>query len=61
MKRLACLTFGVFLALVLLPSRSNAKTKVELKDGQGKAVGDIIVWDQGSGAALQLEIGRAHV
>jgi superoxide dismutase, Cu-Zn family len=56
MKRLACFTLGVFLAMVLLPSPSTAKTKVELKDGQGKAVGDIIVWDQGSGAALQLEL-----
>jgi Cu-Zn family superoxide dismutase len=56
MKRLAYLTLGVFLALVLLPSRSTAKTKVELKDGQGKAVGDISVWDQGSGVALQLEL-----
>src|SRR5580704_18286074 len=56
MKRLACFTLGVFLAMVLLPSPSTAKTKVELKDGQGKAVGDIIVWDQGSGAALQLKL-----
>src|SRR5580704_8203140 len=56
MKRLACFTLGVFLAMVLLPSPSTAKTKVELKDGQGKAVGDIIVWDQGSGAAMQLEL-----
>ena len=56
MKRLAYLTFGVFLALTFLPSLSAAKTKVELKDGQGKAVGDIVVWDQGSGVALQLEL-----
>jgi Cu-Zn family superoxide dismutase len=56
MKRLAYLAFGVSLALALLPSRSAAKTKIELKDGQGNAVGDIIVWDQGSGVALQLEL-----
>jgi Cu-Zn family superoxide dismutase len=54
MKRLAFLTLGLFLALLALPSRSAAKTKVEMKDGQGKAVGDIVVWDQGSGVALQL-------
>jgi superoxide dismutase, Cu-Zn family len=56
MKRLVYLTFGLFLALVALPSRSAAKTKVELKDGQGKSVGDIVVWDQGSGVALQLAL-----
>ena len=56
MKRLACLTLGLFLALAALPSRSAAKTKVELKDGQGKAVGEIVVWDQGPGVALELKL-----
>src|ERR1700686_2552525 len=56
MKRLACFTFGLFLALFALPSRSAAKTKVELKDAQGKPVGDIIVWDQGPGVALELKL-----
>jgi Cu-Zn family superoxide dismutase len=54
MKRLVYLTFGLLLTLLVLPSRSAAKTKVELKDGQGKSVGDIVIWDQGSGVALQL-------
>ncbi len=56
MKRLTYLTLAVLLALIALPSRSAAKTKVELKDAQGKAVGNVIVWDQGSGVALQLEL-----
>jgi superoxide dismutase, Cu-Zn family len=56
MNRLAYLTLGLFLALVALSSRSAAKTKVELKDGQGKAVGEVIIWDQGSGVALELKL-----
>ena len=49
MKRLAYLALGLFLMLVALPSRSAAKTKVELKDAQGKSVGDIVIWDQAAG------------
>jgi Cu-Zn family superoxide dismutase len=56
MKNLASLTCGLFLVLVALPSRSAAKTKVEIKDAQGKAVGDIILWDQGPGVALELQL-----
>ena len=56
MKRLACFTFGLFLALFALPSRSAAKTKVELKDAQGKPVGDVILWDQGPGVALEVKL-----
>ncbi len=56
MKRLAYLTLGLSLALAALPSRSAAKTKVELKDAQGKAVGDIVIWDQGPGVALELQL-----
>ena len=48
--------FGVFLALGVLSSISLAKTKVELKDAQGKDVGSIIIWDQGPGVALQLDL-----
>jgi len=55
MKRLAYLTLGLFLVLVA-PSRSAAKTKVEVKDGQGKAVGDIVIWDEGPGVALELKL-----
>jgi Cu-Zn family superoxide dismutase len=56
MKRLASLFLGLFLALVALSSSSAAKTKVELKDAQGKDVGDIIIWDQGPGIALELKL-----
>ena len=44
----------VVLALAALPSA--AKTKVELKDAQGQAVGTVIVWEQGSGVGLQLHL-----
>ena len=56
MKRLASVSLGLLLALVVLPSRSAAKTKVELKDAQGKSVGDVVLWDQGTGVALQLKL-----
>jgi Cu-Zn family superoxide dismutase len=56
MKRLAYLALGLFLTLAALTSQSAAKTKVELKDAQGKAVGDIVVWDQGPGVALELKL-----
>jgi superoxide dismutase, Cu-Zn family len=54
MKRLAYLVLGLLLMLVALPLPGAAKTKVELKDAQGKAVGEIVLWDQGSGVALAL-------
>ena len=56
MKRLAHLFLGLSVMLIALPSRSAAKTKVELKDAQGKAVGDIVIWDQGSGVGLELHL-----
>src|ERR1700693_1120437 len=56
MKRLTCFTFGLFLALFALPSRSAAKNQVELKDAQGKPVGDVILWDQGPGVALEVKL-----
>ena len=56
MKRLAYLSLGLFLATFALSSRSAAKTKVELKDAQGKAVGDVILWDQGTGVGLELQL-----
>ena len=56
MKHLAGLALGLFLALTLLPSLSAAKSKVELKDAQGKAVGDIILSDKGPGVALELKL-----
>src|SRR5579864_5018684 len=58
MKSLACFSFsgGVLFVLLALSSASAAKTKVELKDAQGKDVGSVLIWDQGSGVALQLEL-----
>ena len=56
MKRFAYLTLGLFVALIALPSRSAAKTNVELKDAQGKVVGNVILWDQGPGIGLELHL-----
>ena len=54
MKVLACFSWGLLLALCSLSSA--AKTKVELKDAQGKDVGNILIWDDGSGVALELQL-----
>ena len=56
MQKLVYLTVAAFVVILALPSRSAAKTKVELKDAQGKAVGDVMVWDQGAGVALELKL-----
>jgi Cu-Zn family superoxide dismutase len=42
------------LAASVLPSA--AKTKVELKDTQGKAVGTIILWQKGAGVGLKVQL-----
>lgn len=47
---------GVLMALFALSALSAAKTKVELKDAQGKDVGSVVIWDQGPGVALQLNL-----
>jgi superoxide dismutase, Cu-Zn family len=49
---------GFFLIAILVVAAlpSAAKTKVELKDAQGKDVGTILVWQQGSTVALQLHL-----
>jgi len=44
----------VVLTITVLPSA--AKTKVELKDAQGKSVGSVILWEQGTGTGLQLQL-----
>jgi len=53
MNRLSWLLGG---ACLLLTTTAWAKTKIELKDAQGKSVGDVIIWDQGQGVALQLDL-----
>ncbi|HYM76547.1 MAG TPA: superoxide dismutase family protein [Candidatus Dormibacteraeota bacterium] len=55
MKPIAHIALGLFLAAVALPA-SQAKTKVELKDAQGKAVGEIFIWDDGQGVGLELRL-----
>jgi Cu-Zn family superoxide dismutase len=56
MKRLAYLTLGLLLVLLALPSRSAAKTSVEIKDAQGKTIGTAVLWDQGTGVAIDLQL-----
>jgi Cu-Zn family superoxide dismutase len=56
MKTFAGIALGLLLALLAFPSQSAAKTKVELKDAQGKSVGTVLLWDQGSGVALTLDL-----
>ena len=56
MKSYLCLACGVLIVAFALPATSAAKTKVELKDAQGKDVGSVVIWDQGSGVALQLNL-----
>jgi len=56
MKYLAVSVFGLSLALFAFPIDSAAKTTVEMKDAQGKSVGSIVIWDEGSGVALGLHL-----
>ncbi len=55
-KSLPLLGLALFLALVAWPSRSSAKTIVELKDAQGKVVGRVILWDDGPGVRLDVQV-----
>ena len=56
MKRLSLPSLATFVALILFSLPSAAKIKVEVKDMQGKAVGTITLWQQGSGVGLQLHL-----
>jgi superoxide dismutase, Cu-Zn family len=47
---------GILAGLLVIAVPSSAKTKVEIKDAQGKSVGEILIWDQGSGVGLQLNL-----
>jgi Cu-Zn family superoxide dismutase len=47
---------ALIVALMVVSLPSAAKTKVELKDAQGKAVGTITLWQQGTGVGLQLRL-----
>ncbi len=52
--RLTLIALAVVLAFAALPSA--AKTVVELKDSQGKAIGTVTLWQQGSGVSLKLSL-----
>jgi len=56
MKSLPLIVCGWLVAFLALPSTSFGKTKVELKDAQGKDVGSVLVWDAGSGVVLKLDL-----
>lgn len=56
MRSSAYVAFGVLLTFSTLSSTSVAKTKIEVKDAQGKEVGNIFIWDQGPGVGLQLDL-----
>ena len=56
MKRLACIVLGLLVTLLALPSRSAAKTVVELTDAQGKEVGRVIIWDVENGVKLDVVV-----
>jgi superoxide dismutase, Cu-Zn family len=43
-------------ALLGLSTAGLAKTKVEMKDAQGKDVGTVVIWDQGFGVALEVQL-----
>jgi superoxide dismutase, Cu-Zn family len=51
---LSLIALTMVLAITALPSA--AKTKVELKDAQGKSVGTVLLWEQGTGTGLQLHL-----
>jgi len=56
MKNLVWSSVALPLVLAIAALPSAAKTKVELKDAQGKAVGTVILWEQGSAVGLQLHL-----
>jgi superoxide dismutase, Cu-Zn family len=56
MKPMTFRTLATAAALIVFSLPSAAKTKVELKDAQGKNVGTIMLWQQGPGVGLQLHL-----
>jgi superoxide dismutase, Cu-Zn family len=56
MKPTTLPTLAAAVALMAFSLPSAAKTKVEIKDLQGKAVGTIILMPQGSGVSLKLHL-----
>ena len=56
MKPTTLPTLAATVALILFALPSAAKTKIEVTDSQGKAVGTVIVSQKGSGVALKLHL-----
>jgi Cu-Zn family superoxide dismutase len=56
MKYTTLPTLATAVALIVFALPSAAKTKVDLKDAQGKDVGSIIVMPHGSGVSLKLHL-----
>ena len=56
MNRSVGAVLGLVITLLILAPLASAKTKVELKDVQGKSVGYVLMWDQGTGVALDLNL-----
>ena len=56
MKQIGSFLTALTVVLVVSALPSAAKTQVHVKDGQGKDVGTVLIWQQGSGVALQLHL-----
>src|SRR5215469_1849393 len=56
MKSHTGLALGLLVAFLDTYAASAAKTKIDLKDAQGNDIGSVVIWDQGSGVALQLQL-----
>jgi Cu-Zn family superoxide dismutase len=56
MKPITLPALATVVALTIFALPSAAKTKVELKDAQGKSVGTILVWNDAGGAGFQLNL-----
>ena len=56
MKQITLPTLATVVALIVFSIPSAAKTKVDVKDSQGKDVGTITLSQQGSGVVLKLRL-----
>jgi len=56
MKHLGFSLIALTVVLTITALPSAAKTKVAVKDAQGKDVGTIMLWQQGPGVGLQLHL-----
>ena len=56
MKNLGQFFIALTVVLTLGALPSAAKTKVELKDAQGKSVGTAILWQQGPGVGIHINL-----